>query len=616
VTTAVRKRHQLTGMKYDRVDLVPDGANAHAHILIAKNKEAQPKRVVTRKAMGQVQCNECGSKVAKSAQRCPECSSTDLATTVVQVTKTVHNPKKVPKNDDATNSTSNASGYTFEDQQYDQDNGENGQALGDAVERNVLKKSGGWFDVEVRKDDVDDVDNERFEHEKEGEDPDDDIEQMSMTKPVGTRPDRRSGYKNGATGAMDVTMMGKSRTGIKRKFLKEKPGRNSFDYADQGSQEIAESAEHMYRAESQPTPQAQERRESTMSDVFAKAARRRRKNSEGLDILENGNTGIYQRPGVKRNGTNTGHNKTTSRERTAVAPPGNPLDRGGVGKSFRVRKSNNDLPLMQLEALNIGVGLAENLGEIIRKGRADLYEETVEDFLTTLNAAFGEWQAGSTITKSKTVDAQAEDVAERVSVIIAKASPEAEMSDEASEGEDADDVDSKRPSIPSKKSQNAGEDSTSVGKNRFNKSLSDDDPYAGLHPEVVAKLKRLEQVEEERTHGVYLTKARELRGLPGFDEERIAKQLRNAYETLGDDEGDALFQTLSAASNTVQDSAVFKQFGLPGTGTSASEDPMVKAYAYADSSIQKGNVQKSREALVAEYMHQHPGEFYQPAKSA
>lgn len=616
MTTAVRKRHQLTGMKYDRVDLVPDGANAHAHILIAKNKEAKPTRVVTRKAMGQVKCNDCGASMSKSADSCPKCGSTDLAKTLVQVTKTVQNPKKVPKNDDAKNSTSNASGYTFEDQQYDQDNGENGQALGDVVERNVLTKSGGWFDVEVRKDDVDDVDNERFEHEKEGEDSDDDIEQMSMTKPVGTRPDKRSGYKNGATGATDVTMMGKSRTGIKRKFLKEKPGRNSFDYADQGSQEIAESAEQMYRSESQPTPKAQERRESTMSDVFAKAARRRRKNSEGLDILENGNTGIYQRPGVKRNGTNTGHNKTTNSGRTAVAPPGNPLDRGGVGKSFRVRKNNTDLPLMQLEALNIGVGLAENLGEIISKGRADLYEETVEDFLTTLNAAFGEWQAGSTITKSRTVDAQAEDVAERVSVILAKASPEAEMSDEASEGEDADDVDSKRPKLYSKKSQNAGEDNTSVGKSRINKSLSDDDPYAGLHPEVVAKLKRLELVEEERTQGVYLAKARELRGLPGFNEEKIAKQLRNAYETMGDDEGDALFQTLSAASNTVQDSAVFKQFGLPGTGTSASEDPMVKAYAYADGAIQKGNVQKTREALVAEYMYQHPGDFYQNAKSA
>lgn len=614
MTTAVRKRQVLTGMKYDRVDLVPEGANAHAHILIAKNKSQEPKRVVTRKAMGQVKCNHCDTSVAKSAQSCPECGSKDLSTTLVQVTKTTVNPKKAPKNDDATNSTSNADGYTFEDEQYDQDNGENGQALGDAVERNALKKSGGWF--EIRKDDVDDVDNERFEHEKEGEDPDDDIEEMSMRKPTGTRPDKRSGYVNGATGAMDVTAMGKSRTGIKRKFLKEKPGRNSFDYADQGSQEIAESAEQMYRSESQPTPKAQERRESTMSDVFAKAGRRRgRKNSEGLDILENGNTGIYQRPGVKRNGTNTGHNKTTNAGRTAVAPPKNPLD---VGKSrtFRVRKSNPDLPLMQLEALNLGVGLAENLGEILKKGRADLYEATVQDFLDTLNAGFGEWQAGSTITKAKTVDAQAEDVAERVSVILAKASPESEMSDEASEGEDADKVDSGRPSIPSKKSQNAGEDNTSVGKSRVNKSLSEPDPYEGLSPIVKSRLQRLEALEEEREQAAYLAKARELRGLPGFNEDRIAKQLRNTYETLGQEEGDALFQTLAASANAVQDSTVFKQFGMPGTGTSASDDPMAKAYAYADSIVQKGNVTKSREVLVADYMRDHPADFYQPAKSA
>lgn len=614
MTTAVRKRTQLTGMKYDRVDLVPDGANGEAHVVLVKNRSGQPKRVVTSKSMGQVKCNGCGAMNSRSAKQCKSCGSADLAKTLVTVTKTVVNPKKVPKNDDATNSTSNADGYTFEDQQYDQDNGENGQALGDSVERNVLTKSGGWFDVDIRKDDVDDVDNERNEHEKEGPDPDDDIEEMSMRKPVGTRPDKRSGYINGNNGNNDV-MVGKKKSGIKRKFLKEKPGRNSFDYADQGSQEIAESAEQMYRSESQPTPQAQERRESTMSDVFAKAGRRRRKNSEGLDILENGNTGIYQRPGVKRNGTNTGHNKTTNSGRTSVSPPGNPLDRGGVGKSFRTVRKNNELPLMQLEALNIGVGLAENLGEILKKGRTDLYEETVTNFLDTLNASFGEWQAGSTITKAKTVDAQADDVAERVSAILAKASPEAEMSDEASEGGDADDVDSKRPSIPSKKSQNAGEDNTSVGKNRVNKSLSEPDPYEGLSPIVKSRLQRLEALEEEREQGAYLAKARELRGLPGFNEENIAKQLRNTYETLGEESGDQLFQTLKASANVVQESNVFKQFGMPGVGTSASEDPMVKAYAYADSAIQKGNVEKSRDALIAEYIRDHGAEFYQPAKS-
>jgi hypothetical protein len=297
-----------------------------------------------------------------------------------------------------------------------------------------------------------------------------------------------------------------------------------------------------------------------------------------------------------------------------VAPPKNHLD---VGKSrtFRVRKSNNsDLPLMQLEALNLGVGLAENLGEILKKGRTDLYDAVVEDFLSTLNAGFGEWQAGSTITKSKTVDAQADDIVDRVSAIIEKASPEAEMSDEAAEGEDPDEVDSKRPSNPSKKSQNAGEDNTSVGKNRVTKSLSE--PYEGLSDVVKSRLQRLEALEEEREQGTYLAKARELRSLPGFDEERIAKQLRNTYETLGTEEGDALFQTLSASANAVQGSAVFKQLGMPGTGTSASDDPMTKAYAYADGLIQKGNVAKSREVLIADYMRDNPAEFYQPAKSA
>lgn len=612
--TVVRKRQQLTGMKYERVDLVPEGANAHANILIAKNRSQAPKVLTVRKAMGSVECNNCGKMNGKDAKVCRSCHSTDLAKTRIEVTKTVVNPKtkKVPKNDDATNSTSNTSGFTFEDQQYDQDNGENGQALGDSVERNVLEK--GWFEVPIRKDDVEDVDNERYEHEKEGEDPDDDIEELSMKKPVGTRPDRRTGYTDGASGAVDVTMVGKSRARIKSKFLKEKPGRNSFDYTDQGSQEIAESAEQMYRSESQPTKEAQERRESTMSDVLAKA-RRRRKNSEGLDILENGNDGIYQRPGVKRNGTNTGHNKTTNAGRTAVAPIKNPLD---VGKALRVRKGRGLSPLAQLEVLNLGVGFAENIGLIMKSGRADLYEATMRDFIETANAYFGEWQAGSTITKARTIEAQVENVADRVNAILAKASPEAEMSDEASEGEDANEVDSKRPSIPSKKPQNAGEDNTSVGKNRvgITKSLEDDDdPYAGLSDVVKSQLHRLAELEENTAQQFYLQKAKELRNLPGFNAERIAKQLRNTYETMGDEDGDMLFQTLSASANAVQDSGVYKQLGMPGVGTAATDDPMARADEWAKSQISKGSDGKTVEQLRVEYMTQHPGDFYQPAKS-
>ena len=610
--TAVRKRQQLTGMKYDRVDLVPDGANAHAHILIAKNKGAGEKVLTVSKAMGSVKCNHCGKMNGKGANVCRYCHSTDLAKTLVEVKKTVVNPKKVPKNDDATNSTSNASGYTFEDEQYDQDNGENGQALGDSVERSVLEKSG-WF--EIRKDDIGDVNNERNEREKEGEDPDDDIEELSMRKPVGTRPDKRSGYIDGNTGANDVmTATAKGlRPVIKKKFLKEKPGLNSFDYGDQGSQEVAESAEQMYRSESQPTEEAQERRESTMSDVLAKAGRRRRKNAEGLDILENGNTGIYQRPGVKRNGTNTGHNKTTNAGRTAVAPPKNPLD---VGKSLRVRKSREMDPLAQLEALNVGVSLAENLGLIIQKGRPELYETVVKDFLGSLSAYFGEWQSGGTVTKSKTAEAQVEDIADRVEAILAKASPESEMSDEAAEGESPDSVDSKRPKLYSKKSQNAGEDNTSVGKNRVNKSLTDgDDPYAGLHPVVKSQLQELKEFRKMQQEAEYLKKARTLRGLPGFDEARIAKQLQNTYETLGEEDGDLLYQTLSASAAAVQDSGIFKQYGLPGSGTSSSDDPMARADEWAKTQINKSGEGKTIEQLRVDYMREHPGEFYQPAKS-
>lgn len=598
----VRKRQILTGMKYDRVDLVPDGANGHANILIAKNRAKKPQVVVTSKAMGSVKCNNCGTDNARDAQVCKKCGSTNLAKTLVEVIKTVQNPKKVPKNDDATNSTANASGFTFEDEQYDQDNGENGTALGgDSLERPVTK--GAWFEV-VRKDDVEDVDNERNEHQKEGEDDDSDIEELSMRKPVGLRPDKRSGYVNGNNGTNDVM----TATAKSKKKPKEKPGRNSFDYGDQGSQEVAESAEQMYRSESQPTKKAQERRESTLSDVFSKA-RRRKSNAEGLDILEHGNGGIYQRPGVKRNGTNTGHKKTTNSGRTAVAPPGNPLD---VGKALRVRK-NRELPT--LEALNLGVGLAENIARIVKANRPDLYKTAMNEFIDHMNSGADVWFSGSSISKSKDTGAQAKDVLERVQEIVYKASPEAEMSDEASEGEDEDEVDSKRPSIPSKKAQNAGGDETGVGKNKVNKSLTDkDDPYAGLHPVVVEQLKKAKELQELQVQETYLKKARELKNLPGFNEEKLAKQLRSAYED-GAEEGDYLFQTLSAAANATHDSVVFKQFGVTGIGSGIDEsNPMAKAAAFADSQISKSAEGTTREQLMADYMRSHGAEFYQPAK--
>jgi hypothetical protein len=393
-----------------------------------------------------------------------------------------------------------------------------------------------------------------------------------------------------------------------RRFRKERPGRNSVDYQDQGSQEVAESAEQMYRSESQPTRQAQERRDSTLSDVFAKARRRRRGgNAEGLDIIDTGNSGIYQRPGVKRNGTNTGHNKTTNRGRTAVAPPGNPND---VGKSLRVRK-NKGLP--ELEAMTLCLGLVENLGRIRKSGRDDLYETAVEDFLDHLNASMDVWTTGNSVNKSKDAAALAQYVADGVNAIIAKASPEAEMSDDASEGADADDVDSKRPKVYSKKSQNAGKDETGVGKSKN----VEEDIYKNIHPELAARLQRLDELEELRTEEAYLAKANELRHLPGFNAEKIAKQLRNTYEDMGDEAGDYLFQTLQASATQLKDSAVFKQFGVPGANTITGDklsDNMAKANAYADSMISKSAEGTTREVLIAEYIRKNGADFYEPAK--
>lgn len=623
--TQVRKRqHVLTGMKYDRVDLVSEGANGHADILIAKNKQTRRPAIV-RKAMGTFECGDCGTahKSIKKAAACSNCGSRNMNYTEVIVTKSsspLPPTKKKPKNDAATN----AGQYTFEDEQYDQDNSENAQALGDAVERSVLNKGSGWFPVNKGSltvqtgdgsgDDVDDVDNEAHEAEKEGTDSDKDIENKAMTVPTGLSPDSGTGFKK-----LDATtkVTAKSRYFGKRKPLKkERPGLNSLDYGDQGSQEVAESAEQMYRSESQPTSEAQDRRESTMSDVFAKGRRRR----DGMDNMRTGNQGIFgsgARAGARKTPTRA---KTTNKQRTAVAPPGNPMD---VGKSRRVvLKKSAGHELQTLEALNIGTKFAENMGLILKANKPELYEAVVSDFLSTLNAAAGEWFAGSSVTKSKYSEEQAEDIAERVLSLIEKASPESEMSDEAAEGTNPSSMDKVADNsvgtLKTRTRRNSNEKVQEVvGKNKeVNKSVdATDDPYAGLDPIVKARFQRLDELEELQTQEFYLNKAKELRHLPGFNAERIAKQLRKAGED-GEEEFEYLFKTLSGASNMAEDSAVFKQYGMPGAGSMTDDDPMARAYAYADSNIQKGADSSTREQLAVEYMRQNPAEFYQPAKSA
>lgn len=632
--TQVRKRHALVGMKYDRVDLVGEGANGHADILIAKNRQVPQSRVrLVRKAMGTFECADCGtahSSVKKSAT-CSECGSTNLNYTEVLVTKKVTPvkgaAKKQPKNDDATN----AGQYTFEDEQYDQDNGENGKALGDAVERSVLNKKN-WFEVDVNKadyldhnpeqakdgTDVGNVDNMKNEHEKEGVNNDEEQERLAETTPTGLTPNKQSGYTNTATSSSDSTMSThKSRYfSLTKKVKKEKPGLNSWDHGDEGSQEVAESAEQMHRSESQPTKLDSSKQESSMSKVVVKARRGRKTNREGLDIIDHtkdGAEGIYSTPGVKRNGTGTGHNKHTTRQRTAVAPPGNPLDKGGVSKSI-------DAGLPTLEALNLGTQLAENISLIVKNNKPHLYNALMEEFVDAMGAAAGEWFADSSVTKSKDADAQAQDVAQRVYDIIVKASPASEMSDEASEGCDPDDMDDVADNSVGKLKTTTGsnkneKEQTVVGKNKnaIFKSV-DEDPYEGLSEPVVKKLQKLDELVELQTQEQYIQKARTLKKLPGFNEEKVAKQLRDAFEN---DEagGEYLYQTLSAAANVTSDSEIFKQYGMPGQGVSES-DPMGQAFAFADSHISKSGDGPSREQLVATYMKDHGADFYAEAKQA
>jgi hypothetical protein len=652
--TEVRKRQALTRMKYDRVDLVAEGANAHAHILLAKNRKPAPKTLTVRKAMGQIKCNHCGMMNAKGAQKCKRCGSSDLAKTRIVVTKTVTNLKNAPKNDDSTNSPSNASGYTFEDEQYDQDNGENGEALGGSIEDDIddvggdsakMSKSNsgasrdGWFEDDIEKADagsgesVDTVDNEALEHQKEGEDDDSEIEQLAETKPVSLKrpPNPGSGYTNTATSSSDSTMAThKSRADFgKKKRLKktaENPGLNSYDLTDGGSQVVTENAEHMYRHEADPTVPAQTRLESTMSDANRPLrigkARRKKTNREGLDIMDHGTAdGIYTKPGVKRNGVGTGHNKYTTKPRTAVAPPPNPLD-----KSRRMSPEQLQKGLVAVEAANLAVRLAKNLVAIHDKDRPDLYPAVVEDFLDVLNAGAQEWFAGSSITKSSSLGTQVENVATEVYELLSKASPASEMSDEASEGVDADKMDSVatnsmgRLKTTTRANKNEKVE-TVVGKNKkLYKSVAqsgEDSIEVELDPVLKGRLDMLEDLLEEREQNKYISKARELRGIPGWNEEKVAKQLRVAYET-DPEMGAELEQMLAASANVVNDSAVLKQYGMTGAGSLGDDDmnaKVAKAYAAADDQIRKSNGEGvTREQAAVQYMKDHPGEFYQEAK--
>jgi hypothetical protein len=218
---------------------------------------------------------------------------------------------------------------------------------------------------------------------------------------------------------------------------------------------------------------------------------------------------------------------------------------------------------------------------------------------------------------------QAEDVATRAYEIISKASPAAEMSDQASENGDADAADkSTTNSMGKLKSRAVGnneneKEQTVVGKSKnvFKSADADNDPYEGLHPVVKSQLIELQELKEMQTQETFIKKARQMPYLVGFDEEKVAKQLRDAYEA-SDEQGQWLEQTLMAASNGQKDSTIFKQLGMPGAGTSATDDPMAKAVAYAKSNISKAANGATEEQLVVEYMRQNPGEFYQNAKSS
>jgi hypothetical protein len=612
MTTAVRKRGRqtLTNLKVSRVDLVPDGANEWADIVFAKAREQTPD--VVHKARGSVMCNNCKKPIGKGHTTCPNCGSTNLSKTRIDVIKSVTPVKKPPKNDAAPDNQSETYDDTARDDDQDEDD---------------VQKSG-WYDIDVRKDDIEDVDNKSREKMVEGEDNDDDIEALAEKTP--DKATKRSGFKNTSSPAEDTTMMTmKNRSGSVTVMAKGKKLNFSVDHGDEGSQEVVENAEQMYRSESEPDTSSDDHMDNTLASVVHKAfgpgptqlraiKRGTKKKGigkkQGLQALDLSTYKFYDQSGVTRNGTNTGHgagnNKTTTRQRTAVPPPPNPNDPGAsggpVGKSLRIRKSLLRTDTAPIEALNLSTAFADNMCAVLKSGSAENYAVVMDDFVSTMNAAASVWFAGDTVAKANTAAVQRNRIVERVQNIL-KASTEAESSDDAAAGKDEDEVDSERPDNPAHKptSTDAGDVTGMVNKGK-------EDIYKGLSPAAAKILAEAEQVIEKGKVDRWNDTAAQYADIPGTDVTALAKSLRSLHET---DEANynAVVTALDAAKAQLADSAVFTQIGKSGAG-SRNADPMAKANEYADTMVLKSGVAKSRDELVMEYMLEHPGEFYQQSK--
>jgi hypothetical protein len=273
----------------------------------------------------------------------------------------------------------------------------------------------------------------------------------------------------------------------------------------------------------------------------------------------------------------------------------------------------DDTALQTVEALNLGVQFAENMNLIMKSGKAeDLYPTVMEEFVKTVNASASAWFSGSTVTKSKDTAKQVEDIAERALEILAKASDSSDDSDDDEDDSDSDSSDDSMKGKLKKFRVVKNKEQTNMGNKNVTKSLTDDDPYAGLSDVVKSKLEKYDEFMELREQEKYDKLAKSLRNIPGFNQEKIAKQLRSAYEA-DEEGGQYLYQTLQASANQAQDSVVFKQIGMPGQGPDGS-DPMEKARAFAKSKVSKSGDGPTEDQLMVEYMRENPAEFYQEAK--
>lgn len=96
---------------------------------------------------------------------------------------------------------------------------------------------------------------------------------------------------------------------------------------------------------------------------------------------------------------------------------------------------------------------------------------------------------------------------------------------------------------------------------------------------------RIAKMEDEKQREVFIAKAKDFSALPGANPDDLGPILRKAYGVWSPEEQTKVETILRGAVKIAQDSALFRELGVPGQGAGA--DPYSKLETMANALIQK-----------------------------